>query len=80
MMKQRIVLLAFVALLITLMASTNAQSWGGYHVGYTHYSPYTGLSHYGYTRAYGGYGGYRYGGYAYGGYRRYGAYGYNRRW
>lgn len=82
-MSRRIVLLAFSAMLVTLTVSTKAQSWGGYHVGYTHYSPYTGLQHYGYTRSYGGYGGYRYGGEAYGyrgAYGGYRDYGYYRRW
>lgn len=83
-MSRRIALLAFSALLVTLTLATKVQSWGGYHYGYTHYSPYTGLQHYSYSRVYpgyGGYGGYRYGGYAYG-YRGYGGnrYGYYRRW
>jgi hypothetical protein len=58
--------------------SSKAQAWGAYrHVGYTRYSPYTGLHHYGYTEGYrGGYGGsaYHYGsaGYGYGGASHYG--------
>ena len=82
---------ALAAALVTLALASNVHAWGGYHVGYTHYSPYTGVHHYGYTRAYGGgyggahygsygahygsYGGYHYGGYHYGGYH-YGGYGY----
>lgn len=76
---------ASAAMIIALIASSDAQAWGGYHVGYTHYSPSTGLHHYGYTRAYGGgyggahygggYGGYHYGGGGYGGYH-YGGYHY----
>jgi len=71
-------LVASAMLLATLGLSSKAQAWGAYrHVGFTRYSPYTGLHHYGYTEAYrGGYGGYRYGGYgAYSGYR-YGGYHY----
>lgn len=85
-MSRKMFLIAVAVTLAMLVASSEAQAWGAaYHVGYTHYSPYTGLRHYGYTGAYrggyGGYGGYRYGGYgAYGGYRyggyHYGAYGY----
>jgi hypothetical protein len=85
-MVRRLFLLVFAALLVTLVTSSRAQSWGCYHVGYTHWGPYTGLRHYGYTgvgAGYGGldryggyYGGYHYGGYGYGGYR----YGYYRRW
>jgi hypothetical protein len=86
-------LLLFLApVLLALALSSTAHGWGTYHVGYTHYSPYTGLQHYGYTDAYrGGYGGYsrvypssgyRYGGYRYGGYPYGGAvrYGYYRRY
>jgi hypothetical protein len=55
--------------------SSTAQAWGAYrHYGYTSYSPYSGLHHYGYTQAYRGYGGsggYHYGGYHYGGYGDY---------
>jgi hypothetical protein len=65
--------LAGAALLVALAVSSKAQAWGAYHVGYTHYSPYTGLHHYGYTEAYRGYG---YGGYHYGGYGAYGRYPY----
>jgi hypothetical protein len=82
--------LACAAMAVTLSFSTEAQAWGFYHAGYTHYGPVTGLHHYGYTTAYRGvgyprygahYGGYHYGGYRYGGYR-YGGYrgGYYRRW
>lgn len=85
-------LVVFGAAWVMLLAmSSDAQAWGVYHAGFTHYGPVTGLHHYGYTRAYGGgfgvpYGAYHYGGYHYGGYR-YGAYGYGgyrggyyRRW
>jgi hypothetical protein len=71
--------LASAALLTALAFSSPVQAWGAYrHAGYTHYSPYTGLHHYGYTEAYrGGYGGYHYGaGYHYGGYGAYGGYHY----
>jgi hypothetical protein len=76
------------AILLAVTLSSSVQAWGAYHVGYTHYSPDTGLHHYGYTDAYRGYGadrygayGYHYGGYHYGAYGAYGArYGYYRRW
>jgi hypothetical protein len=83
-MSRRMVLIGVAVTLAMPVASSEAWAWGGaYHVGYTHYSPYTGLQHYGYTGAYRGYGLYgrypygygAYGGYRYGGYR-YGAYGY----
>jgi hypothetical protein len=75
-MLSRFLAICFATIVVSLTLSTSVQSWGGYHVGYTHYSPYTGLQHHGYTRAYGGgYGGYRYGGDRYGGgYARYGYY------
>ena len=76
-MLRKPLLFGFAALLVTLALSSKAQAWGCYHVGYTHWGPYTGLHHYGYTEAYRGYGGY--GGYHYGGYH-YGGYGYYRRW
>jgi hypothetical protein len=63
--------LALIALLVALTTTSAVWAWGGYHVGYTHYSPYTGVHHYGYTSVhsgYGGYGGYHYGGTRYGGY------------
>jgi hypothetical protein len=90
MLRQSFVL-AFAAILVTFTQSSKAQAWGAYHVGWTHYSPITGLHHYGWTgvRAgyggygglYGGYGGYHYAGYHYGGYG-YGRYhyGYYHRW
>ena len=77
-MFRKSVLIALTAIVVTLTQSSKLDAWGGYHVGYTHYSPYTGLHHYGYTgvsRGY-GYGGYHYGGYAGGGAR----YGYYRRY
>src|SRR5262249_16922641 len=46
-MLRRSVLLAFAAILVSLALSSKAQAWGCYHVGYTHYSPYTGFHHYG---------------------------------
>lgn len=78
-MLRRIPVLACAVLLTVLAVSTKAQAWGAYrHVGYTHYSPYTGLHHYGYTEAYrggyGAYGRYGYGGYHYGDYGGYGRY------
>jgi hypothetical protein len=77
-MLRKTLFIALVAALAPLVTSAKTQAWGGYHVGYTHYSPYTGLHHYGYTgvsRGYGGgYGGYHYGGYGGGGYH-YGGYG-----
>jgi hypothetical protein len=77
-MLRKTFLLAAAVILTALALSAKAQAWGAYHVGYTHYGPYTGLHHYGYTGAYrGGYGGYDrygYGGYRYGGY--YGGYPY----
>jgi hypothetical protein len=78
-MLRKTFVLSSLVLLTVLALSSEVQAWGAYrHVGYTHYSPYTGLHHYGYTEAYrGGYGaGYHYGGYgAYGGYH-YGTYPY----
>jgi hypothetical protein len=82
MLRKTCILIA-AAVLVTLTVSSKVQAWGAYrHAGFTRYSPYTGLHHYGYTEAYrggyGGYGGYHYGGYgAYGGYHYggYGAYG-----
>jgi hypothetical protein len=87
MIRNRLFLL-LAPMLLGLALSSKAHGWGAYHVGYTHYSPYTGLHHYGYTEAYrGGYGGYgyhyggsyggayRYGGYHYGGYPYGGMYG-----
>jgi hypothetical protein len=70
--------LAAAIVLTGLVVSSKAHAWGAYrHVGYTHYSPYSGLHHYGYTEAYrGGYGGSRYGGYHSGGYGAYGGYHY----
>ena len=73
-MLRKTLLLAFAAILAALATSSRAQAWGAYrHAGYTHYSPSTGLHHYGYTEAYhggsGGSGGYHYGGSGgYGGY------------
>jgi hypothetical protein len=84
MLRKKIVL-ASAVILMALAVSSRAQAWGAYrHVGYTRYSPYTGLHHYGYTDAYrggyGGYGRYGYGGYHYGSYgssgRYYGGYHY----
>ena len=85
-MLRKTIVLAFAVILTAMAVSSKAHAWGAYrHVGYTHYSPYTGLHHYGYTEAYrggyGGYGGSRYGGgYRYGGYggydRAYGGYHY----
>ncbi len=76
-MLRKTLFLAFAAILAVLATSSDAQAWGAYHVGYTHYGPVTGFQHYGATgvRA-GGYGGYHYGGYGGGGAR----YGYYRRW
>jgi len=74
--------LAVAALLVALATSSDAQAWGAYHVGYTHYGPVTGFSHYGATGVGGLYGGayhssaYHYGGYGHGGYSA----GYYRRW
>jgi hypothetical protein len=88
-MLRKALILASAALLVTLLATAKAQAWGAYHVGYTHYGPYTGFQHYGATGyrgpygagyggvrygGYGAYGGYRYGGYRYGGYGGYGGY------
>jgi hypothetical protein len=79
----RTILFAGLALVLSaVLASSEAQAWGGYHVGYTHVG-YGGVYHVGYTHV-GGYGGYRYGGFdRYGGYRyggyRYGGYHYGYR-
>ena len=67
----RKILILFVAPIVAALAMpTTAHPWGGLHVGFTRYNPYTGLRHYGYTAAVGPYGGYRYG-YRYGGYAGY---------
>jgi hypothetical protein len=79
-MLRKTLVLAAAVILTALAVSSKAQAWGAYHAGFTRYSPYTGLHHYGYTEAYrggygyGGYGRYGYGGYRYGGYRGYGGY------
>jgi hypothetical protein len=76
-MLRKSIVVAFAVILTALAVSTKAQAWGAYrHVGYTHYGPYTGLHHYGYTEAYRGYGGYGYGGYRYGTSGAYGGYHY----
>ena len=77
-MLKKNVFIGLIALIAVLATASAIWAWGGYHVGYTHYSPYTGVHHYGYTRAYGGgyhYGGYHYGG-AYGAHYGYGGYHY----
>ncbi len=76
-MLRKTLVLAGAVILTALAVSSKAQAWGAYrHAGYTHYSPSTGLHHYGYTEAYrggyGGSGGDRYGGYHYGGSSGYG--------
>jgi hypothetical protein len=78
-MFRKSILIALMAIVVTLTQSSKLDAWGGYHVGYTHYSPYTGLHHYGYTGVSRGYGDYRYGGYRYGGYST-ARYGYYRRY
>jgi hypothetical protein len=78
-MFRKSVLIALTAIVVTLIQSSKLDAWGGYHVGYTHYSPYTGLHHYGYTGVSRGYGDSRYGGYRYGGYSS-ARYGYYRRY
>ena len=65
-MIRKTIFIASAALVLSLALSSKAQAWGCYHVGYTHYSPYTGVHHYGYTSAHTGYGGYGGGGYHYG--------------
>ena len=66
--------------LVTLRRHHYGGYGGGYHAGYTHYGPVTGLQHYSTGGGYhAGYGGYHYGGAAYGGYGGYSA-GYVRRW
>jgi hypothetical protein len=76
-MRRNSLFLTLIAFLVVLTIASAVRAWGGYHVGYTHYSPYTGLHHYGYTGVYRGgygYGGYHYGG-AYGYHYGYGGYG-----
>src|SRR5579859_7867127 len=83
-MLRKSVVLASAVILTALTVSSHAHAWGAYrHVGYTHYSPNTGLQHYGYTAGYrggyGAYGGARYSGYhsgRYGDGRSYGGYHY----
>lgn len=72
-MLRKCILVALAFLLASVVSSSKAQAWGGYHVGYTHVG-YGGVYHAGYTRV-GGYGD-RYGSYRYGGYDRYGGYRY----
>jgi len=85
-MLRKSLFLAGFALATVLVMAPKAESWGAYHVGYTHYGPYTGFDHYGSTGfragSSGGYGGFHYGGYHYGGYGGYRGYhyGYYRRW
>jgi hypothetical protein len=79
-MLRKSIVVALAILLAAVLASSEAQAWGGYHVGYTHVG-YGGAYHAGYTHV-GGYGD-RYGGYdRYRGYDRYGGYRYggNRRY
>jgi hypothetical protein len=67
LMFRKSLFLAPAILLATLVTSSTAQAWGGFHVGYTHVG-YGGVYHAGYTHV-GGYGGYdRYGGMYRGGY------------
>jgi hypothetical protein len=85
-MRRKTLFLTLAALLLVLLASSKAQAWGCYHVGFTHVG-YGGVQHYGRTGfgGYGGYGGFEhygrtgYGGYHYGdssyGGDRYGGYG-----
>lgn len=81
-MQRRTLLLALTALLVTMATASEARAWGAYHVGYNHYGPMTGFTHYGATGVGGAYGGayhssaYHYGAYGAGGYSA-GAY---RRW
>jgi len=72
-MLRRFVGATIVATVLTLLTTSQAGAWGYGHYGYTHVG-YGGAYHVGYTRGYGGYGGYR--GYGYGGYRGYGYGGY----
>jgi hypothetical protein len=65
-MLRKMVFLAAAAILAALLTSSKAQSWGAYHVGFTHYGA-GGFYHYGHTSASGPYGGFSAG--------RYGAYG-----
>jgi hypothetical protein len=55
-MLRKILFLALIALVVALTTTSAVWAWGGYHVGYTHYSPYTGVHHYGYTSVHSGYG------------------------
>jgi hypothetical protein len=75
-MLRKLLVPALLATLLTVLVSSQAQAWGGYHVGYTHVG-YGGVYHYGRTGFYGGYGD-RYGGY--GGYRYGYRYGYGDRY
>jgi hypothetical protein len=54
MMKTLLVTLA--AVLVSLLAASEAQAWGGFHRGFTYHSPGGGFYHTGSTAAYGPYG------------------------
>jgi hypothetical protein len=86
-MLSKTVFLGLTAMLLALTCAREAQAWGAYHAGYTHFGA-GGVYHYGTTAVagpYGAYGGYRaggvgaygggyhygYGGAAYGGYNSY---------
>jgi hypothetical protein len=75
-MLRKILFPALAATLLALLVSSQAQAWGGFHVGYTHVG-YGGVYHFGRTGFYGGYGN-RFG--AYGGYRYGYRYGYGDRY
>jgi hypothetical protein len=68
-MLRKMIVVAGVALLATLLSTTQVQAWGAAHVGYTHVG-YGGVQHYGRTVAagpYGAYSGAHYGSYGVGG-------------
>jgi hypothetical protein len=79
-MYRKLLILAAAIIAGAIATPSRTGAYGCYHAGYTHYSPYTGLHHYGYTettRGYGGYGAHY--GYHYGGYMGGARYGYYRR-
>ena len=80
-MFRKFLFLTLAAAAVALVTSSQAQAWGGFHVGYTHVG-YGGVQHYGRTVGvgpYGAYSGAHYGSYGYGG-AYHAGYGYGERY
>jgi hypothetical protein len=82
-MFRKFLFLTLAAAAVTLVTSSQAQAWGGFHVGYTHVGAF-GVQHYGRTVGVGPYGrvysGGHYGAYGYGGGVYRAGYGYGDRY